>query len=89
MDNSFFVVIHYEEGEGTYYETCVLPPEGFSTEYFRSGDPVRDFNEAIRFCRSNNHLGNIITFSSTVDFFPVDNPKYEITEDFEMRRSFV
>lgn len=77
-----FISIDYVEGEAGTYRACVVAGPGDFMRRFETGDPVKDFAEAVTFGEKHARENGVqfMTLSS-IDHFVQDDPGYVWSQD--------
>jgi hypothetical protein len=77
MDQSF-IGIDFDEGDQSSYRAVTAKIGLKGKEHrFETGDPIKDWKQAILFCADN---ASLVLFSSSVDHFVMDGEDYKFIE---------
>jgi hypothetical protein len=74
--------IDFDEGNQSTYRAVYIYPEKEETR-FASGNPVKDFNDALKYCRDNNIS---IPYSSSIENFLMDGESFGYTTHNKLKK---
>jgi len=77
--DSLFVSIDYDDGEQDTYRAVTVDFNG-DIKRFETGDPVKDYRDAMQFCNANREDVIGVMCSSSVDHFTMDGDNYKWIE---------
>jgi hypothetical protein len=77
--NFNFIGVNFTEFVSGTYESVIIRLVDGTKKEFATGDPVKDFKDALDFAHQNNNI--ITVYSSSVDNFVMDNENYEYDDN--------
>jgi hypothetical protein len=78
-DNFNFVGVNFTEFESGTYESVFIWLVDGTKKIFATGDPVKDFKDALDFAHEHNNI--VTVYSSSVDDFVSDDDDYTYDDD--------